>query len=62
MCGIINKLMYFFHKFKAFVMFISHADPSDTDLRHALANLIAAVFALPEGSNHMWYHMFSPKD
>jgi len=43
-------------------MYIFTLDPSDTDLRHAVANMIAAVFALPEGSNHMWYHMFSPKD
>jgi len=35
-------------------------DPSDTDLRHALANMIAVVFALPSRSNHIWYHMFSP--
>ena len=35
-------------------------DPSDTDLRHALANMIAVVFALPSHSNHMWYHMFCP--
>jgi len=37
-------------------------DPSDTDLRHALANMIAVVFALPSFSNHIWYHMFSPGD
>jgi len=35
-------------------------DTSDTDLRHALANMIAVVFALPSHSNHIWYHMFSP--
>ena len=35
-------------------------DPSDTDLRHALANMIAVVFALPSRSNHIWYHMFCP--
>ena len=37
-----------------------HLDPSDTDLRHALANMIAVVFALPSCSNHIWYHMFCP--
>jgi len=42
--------------------YILLVDLSDIDLRHALANMIAVVFALPEGSNHMWYHMFSPKD
>jgi len=37
-------------------------DPSDTDLRHALANMIAVAFSLPSYSNHIWYHMFCPKD
>ena len=36
-------------------------DPSDTDLRHALANMIAVAFALPSRSNHIWYHMFYPE-
>ena len=35
-------------------------DPSDTDLCHSLANMIAVVFALPSHSNHIWYHMFNP--
>ena len=39
---------------------MSFLDPSDTDLRHALANMIAVVFALPSHCNHIWYHMFSP--
>ena len=45
-----------------FTHFYAHivADPSDTDLRHALANMIAIVFALPSHSNHIWYHMFCP--
>ena len=42
------------------MMFIT--DPSDTDLRHALANMIAVVFALPSHSNHVWYHMFYPEE
>lgn len=37
-------------------------DPSDVDLRHALANMTAVVFGLPNCSNHLWYHMFSPGD
>jgi len=32
----------------------------DTDLRHALANLIAVVFGLHDGDTHIWYHMFCP--
>ena len=35
-------------------------DLSDTDLRHALANMIGVAFALPNRSNHIWYHMFWP--
>ena len=35
-------------------------DPSDVDLRHALSNMIAVVFGLPDHSNHLWYHMFRP--
>lgn len=37
-------------------------DPSDVDLRHALANMIAVVFGLPSRSTHLWYHMFNPGD
>ena len=37
-----------------------YVDPFDTDLRHALANMIAVVFGLPDQSTHLWYHMFSP--
>ena len=39
-----------------------YVDPSDVDLRHALANMIAVVFGLPDHSTHLWYHMFSPRD
>jgi len=41
---------------------IKFTDPSDTDLRHVLPNMIAVVFALPSRSNHIWYHMFCPGD
>ena len=40
-------------------------DPSDNDLRHALANMIAVVFSLPSRGTHachLWYHMFAPGD
>lgn len=37
-------------------------DSSDIDLRHALANMIAVVFSLPDRSTHLWYHMFAPGD
>ena len=37
-------------------------DPSDIDLRHALANMIAVMFSLPSRSTHLWYHMFIPGD
>ena len=37
-------------------------DPSQIDLRHALANIIAVVFGLPSRSTHLWYHMFAPDD
>lgn len=29
-------------------------------LRHVMANIVAVVLALPERSNHLWYHMFKP--
>ena len=38
----------------------NYIDQSDVDLRHALANMVAAVIASPKASNHLWYHMFSP--
>ena len=41
---------------------IIYIDPSDVDLRHALANMIAVVFGLSDHSTHLWYHMFSPGD
>lgn len=34
----------------------------DTELRHALANMVAVVFGIPDKSTHLRYHMFSPKD
>ena len=34
----------------------------DSQLRHAIANLVAAVVGLPTKSNHLWYHMFEPKE
>ena len=46
--------------FKKLILTVLSLDPSDTDLRHALANMIAVVFALPSRSNHIWYHMFCP--
>ena len=46
--------------FKTLILTVLSLDPSDTDLRHALANMIAVVFALPSRSNHIWYHMFCP--
>ena len=35
-------------------------DYSAAALRHAMANVIAVVLALPEERNHLWYHMFHP--
>ena len=37
-------------------------DPSEIDLRNALANVIAVVFGLPNRSTHLWYHMLTPGD
>ena len=37
-------------------------DPTEMDLRHALANIVAVVFALPSRSTHLWYHMLNPSD
>ena len=40
----------------------SCAGPSDLELRHAIANIVAAVLGTPEKSTHLWLHMFSPSD
>ena len=37
-------------------------DQSDSDLRHALANMVAVVIGSPKASNHLWYHIFAPGD
>ena len=36
-------------------------DQSDRDLRYSLANLVAVIVGSPSGSNHLWYHLFSPE-
>ena len=38
------------------------ADPSDVQLRHALANLIALTFSLPPRSTHLWYFLFDQSE
>lgn len=35
---------------------------TDTKLKHSIANLIAVVLGLPPRSNHLWYHMFEPRE
>ena len=40
-------------------MFLVHVDPSDVQLRHAMANVIAIILASEPRSNHLWYHMFA---
>lgn len=42
---------------KIICIFIDH---SQAALRHAMANVVAVVFGLPEQSNHIWYHIFQP--
>ena len=42
--------------------FDCHADPSDVQLRHALANLIALAFSLPARSTHLWYFLFGQSE
>ena len=44
------------------VLKLFSAGPSDLELRHAIANIIAAVLGTPEKSTHLWLHMFSPSD
>ena len=34
-------------------------DQLEIELRHALANMVAAVLACPPRSNHLWYHLFA---
>jgi len=31
-------------------------------LRHAVANMVAAVLACPPQSNHLWYHLFAANE
>lgn len=42
------------------IVHIFIVDYSSAALRHAMANTIAVVLALPEECNHLWYHMFRP--
>ena len=41
---------------------VHYADPSDIQLRHALANLIAVTFSLPLKSTHLWYFLFDQSE
>lgn len=43
-------------------VFDHFADPSDIQLRHALANLIALGFSLPPRSTHLWYFLFGQSE
>ena len=36
--------------------------PDQIELRHALANMVAAVLACPPQSNHLWYHLFAANE
>ena len=38
------------------------ADSSDIELRHAIANVVAAVLGSPERTTHLWWHLFSPDE
>ena len=37
-------------------------DQLEIELRHGLANMVAAVLACPPKSNHLWYHMFAANE
>lgn len=37
-----------------------YIDLSRRALRHAMANVVAVVFALPAKSNHLWFNLFEP--
>ena len=37
-------------------------DQLEIQLRHALANMVAAVLACPPQSNHLWYHLFAANE
>ena len=39
-----------------------HPDQSDIGLRHAMANMVAAILACPPRSNHLWYHLFATNE
>ena len=42
--------------------FSIYVGQSDIDLRHSLANLVGVVLGCPSNSNHLWYHLFSPRE
>ena len=45
-----------------FYLLSINADPSDIQLRHAVANLIAVTFSLPPRSTHLWYFLFDQSE
>ena len=46
----------------SFLFHLLLPDQSDTELRHSLANLLGVVLGCPTHSNHLWYHLFHPKE
>lgn len=39
-----------------------HSDVHARQMCNGLANVVAAVLALPEKATHLWYHLFSPDE
>lgn len=42
--------------------FVGYIDPSEMELCHSMANMVAVVLACEPCSNHLWYHMFAANE
>ena len=47
---------------KLHTVILIHPDQSDNGLRHAMANMVAAILACPPRSSHLWYHLFASNE
>ena len=56
----IQLLSFYFYFFLPFLFL--QLGQSDIDLHHSLANLVGVILGCPSNSNHLWYHLFSPRE
>ena len=55
-----NILKLWMHNLHTVIL--THPDQSDIGLRHAMANMVAAILACPPRSSHLWYHLFAANE